>query len=117
MCVRVNSDEPIVPLCQTCLEKGCLSVASKTKVAKNDLAGCWDRSSGERRRFVTFGGVTEMESTSWKEEDEEEDGEDEEKREREGNEAEKLRYLLSMAPVAVPTIGLSSRLTKRAVGR
>ncbi|XP_073802940.1 LIM and calponin homology domains-containing protein 1a isoform X17 [Danio rerio] len=113
-----SSDEPIVPLCQTCLEKGCLSVASKTKFAKNDPAGCWDHSSGERRRFVTFGGVTEMESTSWKEEEEEEeeDGEDEEKGEREGNEGEKLRYLLSVAPVAVPTIGLSSRLTKRAVG-
>ncbi|XP_056316703.1 LIM and calponin homology domains-containing protein 1a isoform X4 [Danio aesculapii] len=108
-----SSDEPIVPLCQTCLEKGCLSVASKTKVAKNDPAGCWDRSSGKSRRVVTFGGVTEMESTSWKEE--EEDGEDEEEGEREGNEAEKLRYLLSVAPVAVPNIGLSSRLTKRAV--
>ncbi|XP_051754967.1 LIM and calponin homology domains-containing protein 1a isoform X4 [Ctenopharyngodon idella] len=107
-----SSDDPIVPLCQTCLEKGCLSVSSKTKVAKNDLAGCQERSSGERRRFVTFGGVTEMESTSWKEEEEE----DEERGEGQGNEAEKLRYLLSMAPVAVPTIGLGSRLTKRAVG-
>ncbi|XP_077060941.1 LIM and calponin homology domains-containing protein 1a isoform X5 [Siphateles boraxobius] len=105
-----SSDDPIVPLCQTCLEKGCLSVSSKTKVAKNDLAGCQERSSGERRRFVTFGGVTEMESTSWKEE------EDEEREEGQGDEAEKLRYLLSMATVAVPTIGLGSRLTKRAVG-
>ncbi|XP_067297939.1 LIM and calponin homology domains-containing protein 1a isoform X2 [Pseudorasbora parva] len=104
-----SSDDPIVPLCQTCLEKGCLSVSSKTKVAKNDLAGCQERSSGERRRFVTFGGVTEMESTSWKEEDEE-------REEGQGDEAEKLRYLLSMATVAVPTIGLGSRLTKRAVG-
>lgn len=111
MCVRVNSDDPIVPLCQTCLEKGCFSVSSKTKVAKSDLAGCQERSSGERRRFVTFGGVTEMESTSWKEE------EDEEREEGQGDEAEKLRYLLSMATVAVPTIGLGSRLTKRAVGR
>ncbi|XP_051557816.1 LIM and calponin homology domains-containing protein 1a isoform X3 [Myxocyprinus asiaticus] len=102
-----SSDEPIVPLCQTCLEKGCLSIASNAKVAKNDLAGCRERSSGERRRIVTFGGVTEMENTSWQEEDEERG---------EGNEAEKLRYLLSMAPVAVPTIGLGSRLTKRAVG-
>ncbi|XP_048054379.1 LOW QUALITY PROTEIN: LIM and calponin homology domains-containing protein 1a [Megalobrama amblycephala] len=109
-----SSDDPIVPLCQTCLEKGCLSVSSKTKVAKNDLAGCQERSSGERRRFVTFGGVTEMESTSWKEEEEEE--EDEERGEGQGDEAEKLRYLLSMASVAVPTIGLGSRLTKRAVG-
>ncbi|ROI16023.1 LIM and calponin homology domains-containing protein 1, partial [Anabarilius grahami] len=108
-----SSDDPIVPLCQTCLEKGCLSVSSKTKVAKNDLAGCQERSSGERRRFVTFGGVTEMESTSWKEEEEE----DEERGEGQGDEAEKLRYLLSMAPIAVPTIGLGSRLTKRAVGR
>lgn len=112
MCVRVNSDDPIVPLCQTCLEKGCLSVSSKTKVAKNDLAGCQERSSGERRRFVTFGGVTEMESASWKVEQE-----DEKRGEGQGDEAEKLRYLLSMAPVAVPTIGLGSRLTKRAVGR
>ncbi|XP_052420805.1 LIM and calponin homology domains-containing protein 1 isoform X1 [Carassius gibelio] len=105
-----SSDDPIVPLCQTCLEKGCHSVASKTKVAKNDLASCQERSSGERRRFVTFGGVTEMESTSWKEE------EDEEGEEGQGDEAGKLRYLLSMAPVAVPTIGLGSRLTKRAAG-
>ncbi|XP_051982295.1 LIM and calponin homology domains-containing protein 1-like [Xyrauchen texanus] len=104
-----SSDEPIVPLCQTCLEKGCLSIASNAKVAKNNLAGCRERSSGERRRIVTFGGVTEMENTSWQEEDEE-------RGEGEGNEAEKLRYLLSMAPVAVPTIGLGSRLTKRAVG-
>ncbi|XP_055061594.2 LIM and calponin homology domains-containing protein 1a isoform X2 [Misgurnus anguillicaudatus] len=104
-----SSDEPIVPLCQTCLEKGCLSIASKAKVAKNDLAGCRERPSGERRRFVTFGGVTEMESTSWKDE-ENEVGEEE------GDEAEKLRYLLSIAPVAVPTIGLGSILTKRAVG-
>lgn len=111
MCVRVNSDDPIVPLCQTCLEKGCLSVSSKMKVAKNDLASCRESSSGERRRFVTFGGVTEMESTSWKEEENEEGGEGK------GDEAEKLRYLLSMAPVAVPTIGLGSILTKRAVGR
>ncbi|XP_016415538.1 LIM and calponin homology domains-containing protein 1-like [Sinocyclocheilus rhinocerous] len=106
-----SSDDTIVPLCQTCLEKGCHSVASKTKVAKNDLASCRERSSGERRRFVTFGDVTEMESTSWKEEDEE-GGEGE----GQGDEAEKLRYLLSMAPVAVPTIGLGSILTKRAVG-
>ncbi|XP_043093249.1 LIM and calponin homology domains-containing protein 1a isoform X3 [Puntigrus tetrazona] len=105
-----SSDDPIVPLCQTCLEKGCLSVSSKMKVAKNDLASCRERSSGERRRFVTFGGVTEMESTSWKEEEDEEGGEGQ------GDEAEKLRYLLSMAPVAVPTIGLGSILTKRAVG-
>ncbi|XP_051561403.1 LIM and calponin homology domains-containing protein 1-like isoform X2 [Myxocyprinus asiaticus] len=103
-----SSDEPIVPLCQTCLEKGCLSIASKAKVAKNDLAGCRERSSGKRRRFVTFGGVTEMENTSWQEEDEERG---------EGDKAEKLQYLLSMAPVAMPTIGLGSRLTKRAVGR
>ncbi|XP_050962566.1 LIM and calponin homology domains-containing protein 1a isoform X1 [Labeo rohita] len=107
-----SSDDPIVPLCQTCLEKGCLSVSTKTKVAKNDLASCRERSSGERRRFVTFGGVTEMESNSWKEEEEE----DEEGGEGQGDEAEKLRYLLSMAPVAVPTIGLGSILTKRAVG-
>ncbi|XP_058628703.1 LIM and calponin homology domains-containing protein 1a isoform X4 [Onychostoma macrolepis] len=105
-----SSDDPIVPLCQTCLEKGCLSVSSKMKVAKNDLASCRERSSGERRRFVTFGGVTEMESTSWKEEENEEGGEGQ------GDEAEKLRYLLSMAPVAVPTIGLGAILTKRAVG-
>ncbi|XP_026059705.1 LIM and calponin homology domains-containing protein 1a isoform X2 [Carassius auratus] len=105
-----SSDAPIVPLCQTCLEKGCLSVSSKMTVAKNDLASCRERSSGERRRFVTFGGVTEMESTSWKEEEDEEGGEGQ------GNEAEKLRYLLSMAPVAVPTIGLGSLLKKRAVG-
>ncbi|XP_051993696.1 LIM and calponin homology domains-containing protein 1a isoform X2 [Xyrauchen texanus] len=103
-----SSDEPIVPLCQTCLEKGCLSIASKAKVAKNDLAGCRERSSGKRQRFVTFGGVTEMENTSWQEEDEERG---------EGDEAVKLQYLLSMAPVAMPTIGLGSRLTKRAVGR
>ncbi|XP_057186771.1 LIM and calponin homology domains-containing protein 1a isoform X3 [Triplophysa rosa] len=103
-----SSDEPIVPLCQSCLEKGCLSIASNAKVAKNDLAGCRERPSGERRRFVTFGGVTEMESTSWIDEDK---GGGEEER----GEAEKLRYLLSMAPVAVPTIGLGSILTKRAV--
>ncbi len=113
MCVRVNSDDPIVPLCQTCLEKGCLSLSSKM-IAKNDLASCQERSSGERQRFVTFGGVTEMESTSWKEEEEEED---EEGGEGQGDEEDKLRYLLSMAPVAVPTIGLGSILTKRAVGR
>uniref|UniRef100_A0A9J7ZT97 LIM and calponin homology domains 1a n=1 Tax=Cyprinus carpio carpio TaxID=630221 RepID=A0A9J7ZT97_CYPCA len=106
-----SSDDPIVPLCQTCLEKGCHSVASKTKVAKNDLASCRERSSGERRRFVTFGGVTEMKSTSWKEEVEDKEG-----GEGQGDEAEKLRYLLSMAHVAVPTIGLGSILTKKAVG-
>uniref|UniRef100_A0A8C2FUB1 LIM and calponin homology domains 1a n=1 Tax=Cyprinus carpio TaxID=7962 RepID=A0A8C2FUB1_CYPCA len=105
-----SSDDPIVPLCQMCLEKGCLSVSSKMTVAKNDVASCREHSSGERRRFVTFGGVTEMESTSWKEEEDEEGGEGQ------GNEAEKLRYLLSMAPVAVPTIGQGSILTKRAVG-
>lgn len=101
-----------MPLCQSCLEKGCLSIASKAKVAKNDLAGCRERPSGERRRFVTFGGVTEMESTSWIDEDK---GGVEEEEER--DEAEKLRYLLSMASVAVPTIGLGSILTKRAVSR
>ncbi len=56
-----------------------------------------------------------MESTSWKEEEEEEDEEGGEG--QGGREEDKLRYLLSIAPVAVPTIGLGSILTKRAVGR
>ncbi|TRY94472.1 hypothetical protein DNTS_004614 [Danionella cerebrum] len=105
-----SSDDPTVPLCQMCLEKGCLSVSSKTKAAKNDLATCRESSSSERRRFVTFGGVTEMENISWNEDEEEEEGGRELR-----DEAVKLQSLISVAPVAVPTIGLGSRLTKRAM--
>ncbi|TRY94474.1 hypothetical protein DNTS_004614 [Danionella cerebrum] len=107
-----SSDDPTVPLCQMCLEKGCLSVSSKTKAAKNDLATCRESSSSERRRFVTFGGVTEMENISWNEDEEEEEGGRELR-----DEAVKLQSLISVAPVAVPTIGLGSRLTKRAMDR
>ncbi|XP_036438924.1 LIM and calponin homology domains-containing protein 1a isoform X2 [Colossoma macropomum] len=114
-----DSDSPPAPLCQACLEKGSILAASSGKVAKGDLAAGRGRSHGDRRRFVTFGGVTEVESVSWKEGEEQEDEEEEEERrkERERDESETLRRLLSTATVAMPTIGVSSGLTaERAVG-
>ena len=120
VCACVFSDSPPAPLCQACLEKGSILAASSGKVAKGDLAAGRGRSHGDRRRFVTFGGVTEVESVSWKEGEEQEDEEEEEERrkERERDESETLRRLLSTATVAMPTIGVSSGLTaERAVGR
>uniref|UniRef100_A0A3B4DJ13 LIM and calponin homology domains 1a n=1 Tax=Pygocentrus nattereri TaxID=42514 RepID=A0A3B4DJ13_PYGNA len=114
-----DSDSPPAPLCQACLEKGSILAASSAKVAKGDLAAGRGRSHGDRRRFVTFGGVTEVESVSWKEGEEQEDEEEEEERRKESerDESETLRRLLSTATVAMPTIAVSSGLTaERAVG-
>ncbi|XP_076846758.1 LIM and calponin homology domains-containing protein 1a isoform X4 [Brachyhypopomus gauderio] len=101
-----NSDSPPAPLCQTCL------AASSAKVARGDVAGRRVPSCGERRRLVTFGGVTEMESASWREEEEEEEGWGAGER----DESEVLQCLLSTATVAMPTIGMSSGQTEKAVG-
>ncbi|KAL7841504.1 hypothetical protein SRHO_G00251950 [Serrasalmus rhombeus] len=114
-----DSDSPPAPLCQACLEKGSILAASSAKVAKGDLAAGRGRSHGDQRRFVTFGGVTEVESVSWKEGEEQEDEEEEEERRKESerDESETLRRLLSTATVAMPTIAVSSGLTaERAVG-
>ncbi|XP_058240612.1 LIM and calponin homology domains-containing protein 1a isoform X2 [Hemibagrus wyckioides] len=87
-----NSDSP--PLCQSC------RAASSLKVALSDPARCRGRSRGDRKRIVTFGGVTKMESVSWEEERQEEEGGK--------DESETLRRLLSSATVAMPTAGMSS---------
>ncbi|XP_066518183.1 uncharacterized protein [Hoplias malabaricus] len=114
-----DSDSPPAPLCQACLEKGSILAASSVKVARGELAAGRGRSHGDRRRFVTFGGVTEVESVSWKEgEEEEEEEKEKEERRRESkmDESDKLQSLLSTATVAMPTTGMSSGLTaERAV--
>ncbi|XP_053086800.1 LIM and calponin homology domains-containing protein 1a isoform X3 [Pangasianodon hypophthalmus] len=91
-----NSDSP--PLCQSCL------AASSVKVAHSDPARCQGRSRGDRKRIVTFGGVTKMENVSW------EEGRQEEEWRKEGgkDESETLQRLLSSATVAMPTAGMSS---------
>ncbi|KAI4875173.1 hypothetical protein NFI96_014239 [Prochilodus magdalenae] len=112
-----NSDSPPAPLCQACVEKGSILAASTGKVARGDLAAGQGRSHGDRRRFVTFGGVTEVESVSWKEGEEDEEEDEERRRERKRDESETLRRLLSTATVAMPSIGASSGPTaERAVG-
>ncbi|KAI5628185.1 LIM and calponin-likey domains-containing protein 1 isoform X3 [Silurus asotus] len=91
-----NSDLP--PLCQSCL------AASSVKVAHSDPPHCRGRSRGDRKRVVTFGGVTQMENVSWGDE-----RQDEEWRKEGGkDESETLRRLLSSATVAMPTTGMSS---------
>ncbi|KAL7855751.1 hypothetical protein AOLI_G00193550 [Acnodon oligacanthus] len=113
-----DSDSPPAPLCQACLEKGSILAASLGKVAKGDLASGRGRSHGDRRRFVTFGGVTEVESVSWKEGEEQEDEEEEEeerRKESERDESETLRRLLSTATVAMPTIGPLTSVSKRSL--
>ncbi|KAK3523197.1 hypothetical protein QTP86_021756, partial [Hemibagrus guttatus] len=87
-----NSDSP--PLCQAC------RAASSLKVTLSDPARCRGRSRGNRKRIVTFGGVTKMESISWEEESQEEEGGK--------DESETLRRLLSSATVAMPTAGMSA---------
>ncbi|XP_060720474.1 LIM and calponin homology domains-containing protein 1a isoform X2 [Tachysurus vachellii] len=82
-----NSDSP--PLCQSC------RASSSVKVALDPA-----RSRGDRKRIVTFGGVTKMESISWEEERQEEEGGK--------DESETLQHLLSSATVAMPTAGMSS---------
>ncbi|KAG9259650.1 LIM and calponin homology domains-containing protein 1 isoform X3 [Astyanax mexicanus] len=109
-----SSDPPPAPLCQACLEKGSILAAPPARVARGDLAAGRGRSPRDRRRFVTFGGVTELECVSWREEEEEEE---EGRREGEGEESETLRRLLSTATVAMPTLGVSPGLTAvRVVG-
>lgn len=88
VCVCVwCSDSP--PLCQSC------RAASSVKVALDPA-----RSRGDRKRIVTFGGVTKMESVSWEEERQEEEGGK--------DESQTLQHLLSSATVAMPTAGMSS---------
>ncbi|KAB5518498.1 hypothetical protein PHYPO_G00166700 [Pangasianodon hypophthalmus] len=91
-----NSDSP--PLCQSCL------AASSVKVAHSDPARCQGRSRGDRKRIVTFGGVTKMENVSWEEERQEEEW----RKEGGKDESETLQRLLSSATVAMPTAGMSS---------
>ncbi|XP_047672107.1 LIM and calponin homology domains-containing protein 1a isoform X5 [Tachysurus fulvidraco] len=81
-----NSDSP--PLCQSC------RATSSVKVALDPA-----RSRGDRKRIVTFGGVTKVESVSWEEERQEEEGGK--------DESETLQHL-SSATVAMPTAGMSS---------
>ncbi|TSO98540.1 LIM and calponin homology domains-containing protein 1 [Bagarius yarrelli] len=90
---RENSDSP--PLCQSCR-----FASTSVKVALSDPARRRGRSPGDRKRVVTFGGVTNMESVSWDEERQEEEGGKEE--------SEMLQHLLSSATVAMPTTGMRS---------
>ncbi|KAI5087779.1 LIM and calponin-like domains-containing protein 1 isoform X2 [Silurus meridionalis] len=70
----------------------------------SDPPHCRRRSRGDRKRVVTFGGVTQMENVSWGDE-----RQDEEWRKEGGkDESETLRRLLSSATVAMPTTGMSS---------
>ncbi|KAK1792589.1 hypothetical protein P4O66_012518, partial [Electrophorus voltai] len=109
-----DSDSPPVPLCQACLEKGSFLAASLAKVARGIVTDRRGPSYSERRRFVTFGGVTEMESTSWREEKEAEEEKGWGAGER--DESEVLQCLLSTATVAMPTVGMNSGQAEKAVG-
>ncbi|KAK6290812.1 hypothetical protein J4Q44_G00387910 [Coregonus suidteri] len=79
------------PVCQACLEKGS-GTPDIISTATGSIRG--------RSKFVTFGGVTELEEQSISSA-------------REGEESQLLRRLLAKATVAMPIIGLGSQLSEQ----
>ncbi|XP_045074037.1 LIM and calponin homology domains-containing protein 1 isoform X2 [Coregonus clupeaformis] len=86
-----RSESSPSPVCQACLEKGS-GTPDIISTATGSIRG--------RSKFVTFGGVTELEEQSISSA-------------REGEESQLLRRLLAKATVAMPIIGLGSQLSEQ----